>query len=106
MPIHKGTINHPRPESENLCGGSVHESSPTRSSTGNTTPPRTESRNTGQVSPPKVEEQTFPVAIPRRRSSMWKKLISGPLPAGPDAKMPGTKSGPRKLQRKPSKNRK
>jgi hypothetical protein len=68
-----------------------------------------ERRNTGRFSPPKVEVKMVAppsAATQRRRSSLWKKFISGPLPAGPDAKMPGTKTGPKKLQRKQSKNRK
>lgn len=73
---------------------------------GSTTPPKVVGKPVGRVSPPKVEQKAPPSPQQRRRSSLWKKLISGPLPAEPDTKMPGTKSGPKKLQRKPSRNRK
>jgi hypothetical protein len=106
MPIHKGDISQPRPERRSFVSGSIHRPSITRNSTGSSSPPKEEGRNSGRYSPPKVEQRIVPEAQQRRRSSLWKKFISGPLPAGPDAKMPGSKSGPRKLVRKQSRNRK
>jgi hypothetical protein len=105
-PVYKGNISQPRPERTSFATGSIHRPAITHYSTGSSSPPEEERRNTGRYSPPKVEQSVVPEAQQRRRSSLWKKFISGPLPAGPDAKMPGTKSGPRKLVRKQSRNRK
>lgn len=105
-PVHKGNISQPRPERTSFTSGSIHRPSIIRNSTGSSSPPKEEGGNTGRYSPAKVEQRIVPDAQQRRRSSLWKKFISGPLPAGPDAKMPGSKSGPRKLVRKQSRNRK
>src|SRR5437762_10713450 len=82
-PVYKGKISQPRPERTSTTPGSIHRPSITHYSSGSSSPPKEERGNTGRYSPPKVEQSVVPEAQQRRRSSLWKKFISRPLPAGP-----------------------